>query len=88
MVTTTTDRTPGKMMNCVWDNQSFAMEYQGYRTEKRFDQQTQNYTQRKFYSRRKGFKNNFERDLVAMKQVWKMLQEGSIRWLGEVGRRY
>ncbi len=32
--------------------------------------------------------NELERDLAAMKKVWKMLREGSVRWLGEIGRQY
>ena len=32
--------------------------------------------------------NTFEQDLVAMKQVWKILKTGTIRWFGEVGRQY
>ena len=34
------------------------------------------------------FNNGLDRDIAAMKKVWKMLREGSVRWLGEVGRQY
>ncbi len=34
------------------------------------------------------FNNGLNRDITAMKKVWKMLLEGSVRWLGEVGRQY
>ncbi len=33
-------------------------------------------------------KSPFEKDLLAMQEVWKMLKAGAIRWFGEVGRRY
>ncbi len=33
-------------------------------------------------------KSPFEKDLLAMQEVWKMLKTGVIRWFGEVGRRY
>ncbi len=35
-----------------------------------------------------NFNKELERDITAMKKVWKMLREGSVRWLGEVGRQY
>ena len=35
-----------------------------------------------------NFNNELDRDIAAMKKVWKMLCEGSVRWLGEVGRQY
>ena len=35
-----------------------------------------------------NFNNGLDRDIAAMKKVWKMLREGSVRWLGEVGRQY
>ncbi len=35
-----------------------------------------------------NFNNGLDRDIAAMKKVWKMLLEGSIRWFGEVGRQY
>ena len=38
--------------------------------------------------RHSDFKNGLDRDIAAMKKVWKMLLEGSIRWFGEVGRQY
>ncbi len=33
-------------------------------------------------------KNKILRDFRAMQQVWLMLKTGTIRWCGEVGRRY
>ena len=35
-----------------------------------------------------NFNNGLDRDIAAMKKVWEMLLEGSIRWFGEVGRQY
>ncbi len=35
-----------------------------------------------------NFNNGLYRDIAAMKKVWKMLLEGSVRWFGEVGRQY
>ena len=35
-----------------------------------------------------NFNNELDRDIAAMKKVWEMLLEGSIRWFGEVGRQY
>ena len=35
-----------------------------------------------------NFNNELDRDIAAMKKVWEMLHEGSVRWLGEVGRQY
>ena len=35
-----------------------------------------------------NFNNGLDRDIAAMKKVWEMLREGSVRWLGEVGRQY
>ena len=40
------------------------------------------------YRRRKRFKSTFHRDLFAMREVWKMLKNGAIRSLGEIGRQY
>ena len=34
------------------------------------------------------FNNGLDRDIAAMKKVWEMLREGSVRWLGELGRQY
>ena len=34
------------------------------------------------------FKNDFQRDLCAMQEVWRLLKQGTIRWFGEVGRQY
>jgi len=36
----------------------------------------------------KNFNNGLDRDISAMKKVLKMLRQGSVRWLGEVGRQY
>ncbi len=33
-------------------------------------------------------KNTLDRDLTAMNKVISMLREGTIRWIGEIGRRY
>ena len=39
--------------------------------------------------RRSGkVKSTLNRDFAAMNQVWKMLQRGAIRALGEIGRQY
>ena len=35
-----------------------------------------------------NFNNGLDRDIAAMRRVWEMLGEGSVRWLGEVGRQY
>ena len=35
-----------------------------------------------------NFNNGLDRDIAAMKKVWEMLLEGSMRWFGEVGRQY
>ena len=40
------------------------------------------------HKRNKHFQNSLERDLLAMKHVWKMLQQGTVRWFGEIGRQY
>ena len=37
-------------------------------------------------SKRNVFKNTLDRDIYAMKKVLKMLQEGFITWIGELGR--
>ena len=31
---------------------------------------------------------NLERDLSAMRKVLEMLKKGTIRWIGEIGRKY
>ncbi len=36
----------------------------------------------------KHFSTGLDRDIAAMKVVWRMLREGSVRWIGEVGRKY
>ena len=38
--------------------------------------------------RSKQFKSLFHRDLAAMKQVWAMIKQGTIRAFGEIGRQY
>ena len=38
--------------------------------------------------RAKKFNNAIERDLFAMRKVLKLLKEGTIRWIGELGRQY
>ena len=43
---------------------------------------------RKGVNRSKPFNSDFERDLAAMNRVWRMLRQGTIRWLGEIGRQY
>ena len=43
---------------------------------------------RKDVRKSKQFKSLFHRDLVAMKQVWAMLRQGTIRAFGEIGRQY
>jgi len=35
-----------------------------------------------------NFNNVLDRDIASMKKVLKMLREGSVRWLGELGRQY
>lgn len=32
--------------------------------------------------------NGLDRDIIAMKKVLQILHEGSVRWIGEVGRQY
>ncbi len=39
-------------------------------------------------ARPRKFRNVIERDLYAMRQVLKIMKEGTIRWIGEVGRQY
>ena len=36
-------------------------------------------------SKRNVFKNTLDRDIYAMKKVLKMLQEGFLTWIGELG---
>ncbi len=38
------------------------------------------------YRKRTVFKTTLDRDIYAMKKVLKMLQEGFITWIGELGR--
>ncbi len=45
-------------------------------------------SRRKDVRRTKQFKSPFNRDLTAMKQVWAMLKQGTIRAIGEIGRQY
>ncbi len=39
----------------------------------------------KDYKKRNIFKNTLDRDIYAMKKVLKMLQEGFLTWIGELG---
>ncbi len=50
-------------------------------TNKQTDRSTKN-------SKSRPFKNALARDLFAMQQVWQMLKEGTIRFVGEIGRQY
>ena len=43
---------------------------------------------RKDVRKPKQFKSLFHRDLAAMKQVWAMIKQGTIRAFGEIGRQY
>ena len=45
-------------------------------------------SRRKDVRKAKQFKSLFHRDLAAMKQVWAMLKQGTIRAFGEIGRQY
>ena len=45
-------------------------------------------SRRKDVRRSKQFKILFHRDLAAMKQVWVMMKQGTIRAFGEIGRQY
>ena len=45
-------------------------------------------SRRKDVGKSKQFKSLFHRDLAAMKQVWAMLRQGTIRAFGEIGRQY
>ncbi len=38
--------------------------------------------------RTSNLNKGLDRDIAAMKKVWEMLLEGSVRWLGEIGRQY
>tara|TARA_B100000700_G_scaffold39543_1_gene39847 strand:- start:492 stop:686 length:195 start_codon:yes stop_codon:yes gene_type:complete len=38
--------------------------------------------------RNRRFKSMLHRDLLAMREVWKMLKNGAIRSIGEIGRQY
>ena len=40
----------------------------------------------KDHRKRNIFKTTLDRDIYAMKKVLKMLQEGFITWIGELGR--
>ncbi len=33
-------------------------------------------------------KTLLQKDFLAMQKVWRMLQEGTIKWIGEIGRQY
>ena len=39
----------------------------------------------KNHRKRNVFKNTLDRDIYAMKKVLKMLQEGFVTWIGELG---
>ena len=44
-------------------------------------------------SRRTGplepaFQSELDRDFAAMKRVWKMIRQGAVRMVGEIGRQY
>ena len=43
---------------------------------------------KKISPKRTRFKNDFERDIAAMRKVWKMLIQGANNWLGDIGRKY
>ena len=38
--------------------------------------------------KKKHFNSILERDIFAMKQVLQILKQGTIRWIGEIGRQY
>ncbi len=42
---------------------------------------------KKTYPKRR-FEKEISRDIFAMKQVWKLLRQGTMRWFGEIGRQY
>ena len=37
---------------------------------------------------RRRFESELDRDLAAMKRVWKMIRAGAVRMVGEIGRQY
>ncbi|ABM79714.1 MAG: hypothetical protein EVA79_06700 [Prochlorococcus sp. MED-G132] len=59
-----------------------------YRTQSQTLLRTSGRQARKNSNRSKPFNSDFERDLAAMNRVWRMLRQGTIRWLGEIGRQY
>ncbi|CAX32441.1 Conserved hypothetical protein [Prochlorococcus marinus str. MIT 9313] len=59
-----------------------------YRTQSQTRLRTSGRQGRQGATRSKRFNSDFERDLAAMNRVWKMLRQGTIRWLGEIGRQY
>ena len=59
-----------------------------YRTQSQTLLRTSGRQGRKSANRSKPFNSDFERDLAAMNRVWRMLRQGTIRWLGEIGRQY
>ncbi|KGG25424.1 MULTISPECIES: hypothetical protein [unclassified Prochlorococcus] len=59
-----------------------------YQTQSRSLPSTNDHQTRHGSSHTRRFNSDFERDLAAMNRVWRMLQQGTIRWLGEIGRQY
>lgn len=33
-------------------------------------------------------RSEFDRDFAAMKRVWRMIRDGTVRMVGEIGRQY
>ena len=64
------------------------MSLSSYTKHKRFSREEIHNRKRKQIRSNKFISNTFKRDLLAMQQVWEMLKDGTIRWLGEVGRQY
>ena len=72
----------------LWKNIFRFMRLKSHKSHMKFEQQTiSNYRRNKIrYS--KTNKDALARDLLAMKEVWEMLKEGTVKWFGEVGRQY
>ncbi len=64
------------------------MHVPSHKADRNFQKTTVHNYRRKKTNYSEPTKNTFERDLLAMKQVWEMLKEGTVRWCGEVGRQY
>ncbi len=64
------------------------MSLQNDKRHTRFPKKTIHNPRKRQAANSKHATNTFQRDLLAMKQVWKMLKTGTIRWFGEVGRQY